>query len=290
VNDVRSHDESFRQSIEDYYEETFVDYRALWINSENRALHMGFWDESVDDHAQSLLRANQVLAEHAGIAPGQRVLDAGCGLGGAALWLNRTFGVEVVGVTVSHDQVIRARRYAKEAGVQDAISFEQLDYADTGMESDSFDTLWAQESFCHAVDKPKAVEEFHRVLRPGGTVAICDFFPVEAMATARGDDLMAQWLDGWRMPHLATRAQAETMLQEAGFVDVEFTDTTDWIRPSFLRLYRLTMYFRPALWLMERRGLRSPLQIGNTVGSRAAHQALRRKLWQGGIIVARKPA
>ncbi len=101
-------------SIRSYYDATTADYRFLWLNPDNRAMHFGYWDEVTRSHGESLVNLNRVLAREIGIRPGQRVLDAGCGVGGSAIWLAKTFGVEVVGITPVAGQVRQARRYAKQ--------------------------------------------------------------------------------------------------------------------------------------------------------------------------------
>ena len=62
------------------------------------------------------------------LKPGQRVLDIGCGWGGTALYLNRVADVDVLGVTLSEEQLKVARRRAEEAGVADRVKFELIDY------------------------------------------------------------------------------------------------------------------------------------------------------------------
>ena len=62
------------------------------------------------------------------LKPGQRVLDIGCGWGGTALYLNRVAGVDVLGVTLSEEQLKVARERAEAAGVSDQVKFELIDY------------------------------------------------------------------------------------------------------------------------------------------------------------------
>jgi cyclopropane-fatty-acyl-phospholipid synthase len=57
-----------------------------------------------------------------------RVLDIGCGWGGMALYLNRKLGAEVLGVTLSEEQLKVARQRAADAGVADKVRFELIDY------------------------------------------------------------------------------------------------------------------------------------------------------------------
>ncbi|WP_380788333.1 class I SAM-dependent methyltransferase [Sphingomonas sp. R86521] len=62
------------------------------------------------------------------LKPGMRVLDIGCGWGGMALYLHAKTGAEVLGVTLSEEQLKVARRRAEEAGVADKVKFELIDY------------------------------------------------------------------------------------------------------------------------------------------------------------------
>lgn len=62
------------------------------------------------------------------LADGQRVLDIGCGWGGLALELARHARVEVLGVTLSTEQLEVARRRAAEAGLADRVRFELVDW------------------------------------------------------------------------------------------------------------------------------------------------------------------
>jgi cyclopropane-fatty-acyl-phospholipid synthase len=62
------------------------------------------------------------------LKPGQRVLDIGCGWGGMALYLHRVADVDVLGITLSQEQLKVARERAEAAGVSDRVRFELIDY------------------------------------------------------------------------------------------------------------------------------------------------------------------
>ena len=62
------------------------------------------------------------------LKPKMRVLDIGSGWGGTALYLNRVADVDVLGITLSEEQLKVARRRAEEAGVSDRVKFELIDY------------------------------------------------------------------------------------------------------------------------------------------------------------------
>ncbi|TVV76157.1 SAM-dependent methyltransferase [Sphingomonas solaris] len=84
------------------------------------------------DPANSLEQAQTDKKAHIAakldLKPGQRVLDIGCGWGGMALYLNRVADVDVLGVTLSEEQLKTARERAAAAGVADRVKFELIDY------------------------------------------------------------------------------------------------------------------------------------------------------------------
>ncbi|MEG3087864.1 cyclopropane-fatty-acyl-phospholipid synthase family protein [Sphingomonas sp. PB4P5] len=68
------------------------------------------------------------IAAKLALKPGMKVLDIGCGWGGMALYLHAKTGAEVLGVTLSEEQIKVAKRRAEEAGVADKVKFELIDY------------------------------------------------------------------------------------------------------------------------------------------------------------------
>lgn len=277
------------QAVETYYEETWFDYRCFWMDDKNRALHFGWWDSGVRSHGQSLLRMNEVLAERAGITAGDRVLDAGCGVGGSSLWLAERIGARVHGINLVTEQVLRANRYARERGLSDRVRFEVQDYAATTFPDGSFSVIWVQESFCHAPDKAAFWREAARLLAPGGRLVMHDYLRVGGPPpSGRGRELLRRWQDGWVMPSLATAEELRQWSADAGFTSLEVEDVSEWVAPSLRRLYRITLPFAPFLSLFHRRGWRSDAQHGNTVASLAQWRAFRRRLWYPGLVVARR--
>lgn len=82
-------------------------------------------DQSLD---QAQDAKKQLIAAKLCLAPGQRVLDIGCGWGGLALHLARHHAVEVVGITLSREQLKGARDRAEAEGLADRVSFHLQDY------------------------------------------------------------------------------------------------------------------------------------------------------------------
>jgi len=71
------------------------------------------------------------------------VLDAGCGVGGSAIWLAREKGAHVTGITITPHQVDAANKNAQRHKVADKVRFERRDFTATGYPDASFDVVWA---------------------------------------------------------------------------------------------------------------------------------------------------
>jgi cyclopropane-fatty-acyl-phospholipid synthase len=100
------------------------------------------------------------IAAKLALMPGQRVLDIGCGWGGMALYLNRVADVEVLGVTLSEEQIKVARQRAEAAGVADRVKFDLIDYRDV---SGHFDRIVSVGMFEHV--GPASYEAFFKKCR-----------------------------------------------------------------------------------------------------------------------------
>ena len=118
---------------------------------------------------------HRALVDQAGIRPGHRVLEIGCGTGNLALLVKRLHpDAEVVGLDPDPKALARARRKAgrKALPVRLDLGFAQeLPYPDA-----SFDRVLSAFMFHHLGpdDKEKALREVRRVLKPGGSLHLLD--------------------------------------------------------------------------------------------------------------------
>ena len=237
-----------KQAIATWYDESSPLYRYFWyLNSDSFALHYGFWDNKTKHIGDALQNTNKVMAEQANITQNDRILDAGCGIGGSVLWLAKYKKAGVVGISISAKQIEKAKTLAKQAKVDHLVSFSVIDYLHTGFSKESFDVVWAIESVCHAEKKEDFLEEAHRVLKKGGRIIIADGFIKREPTTKREKQLVTDFYKGMLLPNLYTFVQFEDAMKKTGFKHVTVFDKTHEILPSAKRFYLISRFLYPLI-------------------------------------------
>jgi len=109
-----------------------------------------YWTDPTNTLEQAQLDKKAHIAAKLDLKPGQRVLDIGCGWGGMALYLHQRFGVEMLGITLSEEQLKVAQERAEKEGVADKVKFELIDYRDLAeREAGQFDRIVSVGMFEH---------------------------------------------------------------------------------------------------------------------------------------------
>lgn len=171
-------------------------------------------------------RSNLAWAQRAGLAPGMRVLDAGCGVGGPAMDLARDIGTEVWGLTLMPDQAALGRRLVMRAGLSDRVRLVAGDYHHPPWPDDFFDAVVFFESSNHTDDPAALFRAMHRILRPGGILYISDCFTRPAETLDAGGRAFVDRFDRVNADRTRTLSQTAAALRQAGFEGVSTADLT----------------------------------------------------------------
>ena len=198
--------------------------------------HFGYYDK-IDNpiHFKSaLIRMEDRLGVELNLAQGSLVLDAGCGVGSVARAMATRFGLRVQGIDILDFNIAEAKRRSSAQGLDAKTTFAIGDYKNIQFAAATFDGVYTMETFVHSDDPSAVLEQFYRVLKPGGRLVMFEYSSTPERdlskqayaALTRICDLaeMPGWLE---LQH----GVLERKLSDAGFTDVRSTDITQNILP-----------------------------------------------------------
>ena len=112
--------------------------------------------------------------QHLNILKGQTVLDVACGTGDIGFNILKQNKIELINIDLSKRMLDIARKKAKKKHLHN-IQFIQGDAEMLPLENDSVDCLTIAYGFRNIAHYEKALEEFYRVIKPGGILGILEF-------------------------------------------------------------------------------------------------------------------
>lgn len=152
---------------------------------------------------------------------GERVLDVGCGIGGGAFHMAKTYGVNVYGVDLSSNMITIALEKQMQEQLANKICFEMSDITGANYPESSFDVIYSRDTILHIDDKRTLFSRFWKWLRPGGRLLISDYCRGELEQTVEFREHVTR-----RCYHLLTIADCAKLLTEVGFFGVRAEDRT----------------------------------------------------------------
>ncbi|MEL7370711.1 MAG: methyltransferase domain-containing protein [Myxococcota bacterium] len=200
-----------------------------WVMGE--ALHFGLFTNRDQPLREATDNLTQRLIDAANIAEPHRVLDVGCGIGTPARAIARRCGCHVVGITTSQVGLTLAQEATTEPELQARTQFVLADALETEFEDDTFDRIFALESFHLMSDHDRLFAELFRVLQPGGRLALCDVTMVTELQ-GRLSELEGYRAFGHSQPVAERMQQAVHRTMHRAFGSVRFVQATQYIEAA----------------------------------------------------------
>lgn len=172
------------------------------------------------------------LARAAALDSTRRVLDVGSGVGGTSRCLATEFGCRVTGIDLTDEYCRAAAILSAKIGLAELVDYRQGDATNLPFDDGSFDVVWTEHVAMNIPDKSRLYREMHRVLKPGGTLAIYDI-----LAGPSGPVLFpVPWARTSDTSFLVRPEELRKLLDEAGFTVSDWSDTTEAARAWFVSL------------------------------------------------------
>ncbi|MGH2915237.1 MAG: class I SAM-dependent methyltransferase [Solirubrobacteraceae bacterium] len=121
-----------RQAVS-YHYDAGNDFFALFLDP-TMTYSCAYWRGGATTLEEAQRAKLDLVCRKLDLQPDERVLDVGCGWGSFAIHAASNYGVRVLGVTLSREQVVLARERVLDAGLQDRIEIREADYRELGDE------------------------------------------------------------------------------------------------------------------------------------------------------------
>lgn len=232
-----------------YYDKVQWLYNLGWSSGGTRSLHYGLWWDDTRSLAVAIANGDRFVAEKLAVNASDHVLDMGCGVGGTSVYLAKTFGCRVTGITVSRVQLEQAAKYAAASGVGHLVKFELMDFTTMTFRDAMFTKAFTQETANYAADKRTLVREAHRVLVPGGCYVSLDAFQRRDEHPGEEEARLRRVLRGWACEGLERFDRYVAFAEEVGLKVVQSGDVSSRTARSARAIWRRHLLLYPLAYL-----------------------------------------
>lgn len=236
-------------NVKEYYDKSTKWYDWFYYDKDSLGLHYGFWQDGKDTE-NGLINQYKLIKELLDPKRGEIILDAGCGVGGASIWLAENTAAKYIGVTISKQQVKLANKYISQRNARDRVEVIIGNYLDTKFPDNHFDKIFGIESMCYTYPDPsKLYKEMYRVLKPGGKFVISDGVYLRKPKNSTEKEMSKDYCLGFKLLDMLTPVEIKSFLSEANFEDIQIIDKTKEIKKSVDYIDRKSRMLKPLRFL-----------------------------------------
>jgi sarcosine/dimethylglycine N-methyltransferase len=205
---------------QEYYNSDDADnfYFTIWGGED---IHVGLYnseDEPIFDASRRTIE--RMASKISNLDKDSKILDIGAGYGGAARYLAKKYGCQVVALNLSEVENERDRKMNEDQGLDHLItvvdgSFEEIPYPDF-----SFDVVWSQDAILHSGNREQVLKEVARVLKSGGDFVFTD--PMQTDDCPEG--VLQPILDRIHLESLGSPGFYRESAKKYGMKEIEFEE------------------------------------------------------------------
>ena len=275
------------KEIINYYNDCKKDYQLIWRLDRAWGLHYGYFDENDKSLTQAILKMNEQIIKHTSINENSKVLDAGCGYGGTAIYIAEKKKCHIEAITIVEEQVKTAKEVIKEKKLDKLINVSNQDYTNTKFKDNTFDVVYGIESICHG-NKKEFLKEAYRILKDNGILIIFDGYNSKEKEEYSKKELkyLKNWNNGWAVESLETSNFFIEESKKLGFINQEYTNISDKVLKTSKILYYSSFPAVLVNFLRQIVGKSSKYNKGNVKAARYQFICMKKNLWEYGIFKA----
>jgi SAM-dependent methyltransferase len=166
------------------------------------------------------------------LGPGQKVLEVACGSGGMTCAMARHSGATCVGVDINLHGIQAAQQRAERDGLSSVASFQVVDAGrHLPFPDESFDAIFCNDSINHLPDRAAVLQDWYRILRPGGRALFTD--PIVVTGQLSNEEIRVRSSIGFFL--FTPLGHNEHLLETTGFTVRDVRDITDAVASVSLR-------------------------------------------------------
>ncbi|HEY2973846.1 MAG TPA: class I SAM-dependent methyltransferase [Pyrinomonadaceae bacterium] len=207
-----------------------------YANWHNGYLNFGLWEAGISDYIKAAENLVHRMGTILGLNDTSKLLDVAPGMGTQDIYLAQNFSpISIDGLDVTWGHIEHGRRRALEAQLEDRVQFHHGTAIELPFPDGSFTHVLSIEGPEHFDTREKFLHEAHRVLQPGGVIAMADFIvknpprnPLEKLVAEAARKL-------WQVPR-ANVYPADVYrrkMLEAGFEEVEIEEIGASVIPGY---------------------------------------------------------
>jgi ubiquinone/menaquinone biosynthesis C-methylase UbiE len=209
--------------------ENFADWHNGYLN-------FGLWESGVSEYIKAAENLVQRMGNILGLNESSTLLDVAPGMGTQDVYLLENFSPRSIdGLDVTWKHIEHGRRRSREAGAEDRIRFHHGTAIQIPFPDETFTHVLSIEGPEHFDTREKFLHEAHRVLQPGGVIAMSDFI-VKNKPRNLWEKIVAEAARKlWQVPR-ANLYQADTYSEKmrgAGFKNIEIEEVGASVIPGY---------------------------------------------------------